>query len=110
MSKFWKALGITTALAALVPVSIKEDKETGKKTYQSLLLSLDIKTDEAEKQKEIGLNLGDGLISRAIVNTVTAKREAELFADDEPEAAVFPEGEVPAPAPVNADFEDEALN
>ena len=88
MSKFWKALGITTALAALVPVSIKEDKESGKKTYQSLLLSLDIKTDEAEKQKEIGLNLGDGVVSRAIVNAVTAKREAEPFTDDPAEAVV----------------------
>ena len=88
MKKLWKALGITTALAALVPVSIKEDKESGKKTYQSLLLSLNIKTDEAEKQKEIGLNLGDGLVSRAIARAVTAKREAELFTDDPAEAVV----------------------
>ena len=105
MSKFWKALGITTALAALVPVSIKEDKETGKKTYQSLLLSLDIKTDEAEKQKEIGLNLGDGVVSRAIVNAVTAKREAELFTDDPAEAVV---AEAQAIADEAQDAADEA--
>lgn len=88
MSKFWKALGITTVLAALVPVSIKEDKETGKKTYQSLLMSLNVKTDEAAKEKQIGLNIGDGVISSAIINAVTAKREAELFTDDPAEAVV----------------------
>ena len=108
MKKFWKALGITAALAALVPVSIKEDKESGKKTYQSLLMSLDIKTDEAANEKQIGLNIAEGVISSAIANAVTAKREAELFADDEPEAAVFPEGEVPPPAPVITDFEEGA--
>ena len=100
MSKFWKAFGIATALAALVPVSIKEDKETGKKTYQSLLMSLDIKTDTEKSEKQIGLNIGDGIVSRAIADVITAKREAELFADDEPEAAVpFPEEEAPTPTP-----------
>ena len=88
MSKFWKALGVTAALAALVPVSIKEDKETRKKTYRSLLLSLDVKTDEAAEVQEIGLNIGDGLVSRAIARAVTAKREAELFTDDPAEAVV----------------------
>ena len=88
MKKFWKAFGITAALAALVPVSIKEDKETGKKTYKSLLMSLDVKTDEEAQEKQIGLNIGDGLISSAIVNAVTARREAELFTDDPAEAVV----------------------
>ena len=117
MKKFWKAFGFTAALAALVPVSIMEDKETGKKTYQSLLMSLDIKTDEDTSEKQIGLNIGDGLISSAIVNAVTARREAELFTDDPAEAVVAeaiadegpadddddqagspPEGETPVPA------------
>ena len=122
MKKLWKAFGITAALAALVPVSIKEDKETGKKTYRSLLMSLDVKTDEEAQEKQIGLNIGDGLISSAIVNAVTARREAELFTDDPAEAVVteaiadeVPAGgdealadsspEEEAPVPATADLE-----
>ena len=109
MRNFWKAFGITAALAALVPVRVKQDEETGKKTYQSLLMSLDITPNaEAGDKETVGLNICDGVVSRAIVHAVTAKREAELFADDEPEAALLPEGEAPMPTPVNADFEDEA--
>ena len=102
MKKLWKAFGITAALAALVPVSIKEDKETGKKTYRSLLMSLDVKTDEEAQEKQIGLNIGDGLISSAILNAVTARREAELFTDDPAEAVVTEAiaDEVPADEPL----------
>ena len=121
MRKLWKAFGITATLAALVPVSIKEDKETGKKTYRSLLMSLDVKTDEEAQEKQIGLNIGDGLISSAILNAVTARREAELFTDDPAEAVVteaiadeVPAGdealadsspEEEAPVPATADLE-----
>ena len=41
MKTIWKVLGIT-ALAAAVPVRVKKDREKGKKTYQSLLLSVDV--------------------------------------------------------------------
>lgn len=111
MSKFWKALGAITALAALVPVSIKEDEETGKKTYRSLLLSLDVKTDEAAQEKQIGLNIGDGVISGAITSAVTAKREAELFTDDPAEAVVAQtiadEAQAAADEAAEADFDPE---
>ena len=88
MKTFWKVLGIT-ALAAAVPVRIRKDGEKRKKTYQSLLLSVDVGPGENGEGTDIGINFGEGVITAAITNLMTAKKEAELFADDEPEAAVL---------------------
>ena len=88
MKKFWKALGIA-ALAVAVPVRFKKDETTGKKKFQSLLLSVDVGPGEDGEGTDIGINIGEGVISSAITNLVTAKKEAELFADDDPEAAVL---------------------
>lgn len=97
MKKLWKALGLAT-LAAIVPVRFKKDEATGKKTYQSLLLSVDLGPGE-EEGTEIGINLGEGVLTQAISGLVNAKKESALFtdvpeesvlfADDEPEAAVI---------------------
>lgn len=90
MKTFWKALGIT-ALAALVPVRFQKDEKTGKRKYQSLLLSVDVGPGEDETGTDIGINLGEGVLTdlgRAIVG---ARREAEMFTDDPAEAAVDPE-------------------
>lgn len=87
MKKIWKALGIA-ALAAVVPVRVKKDEETGKKTFQSLLWKLDVSRSGGEPGTEIDLDLMDGVVTGPILNALTAKREAALFADDEPEAAV----------------------
>ena len=86
--KFWKALGIA-ALAAAVPVRIKKDDTTGKKKLQSLLRSVDIGPGENGEGTDIGINFGEGVIHSAITNLMDSKKEAELFADDEPEAAVL---------------------
>lgn len=86
MKKFWKALGLA-ALAAAVPVRFQKD-ETGKKKYQSLLISVDVDPNEDGQGAEIGINLGEGLLTNAISSLVGAKKEQHLFADDEPEAAV----------------------
>ena len=88
MKTFWKALGIA-ALAVAVPVRVKKDEETRKKTFQSLLLSVDVGPGEDGEGTDIGVNFVDGVITGAIMNLVDAKKEAELFADDEPEAAVL---------------------
>lgn len=88
MKTFWKALGIA-ALAAAVPVRIKKDETTGKKKYQSLLLSVDVGPGEGGEGTDIGINFGEGVITGAITNLVDARKEAELFADDDPEAAVL---------------------
>ena len=87
MKKFWKALGIA-ALAAAVPVRFKKDEETGKKTYQSLLLSVDVGPGE-EEGTEIGVNVGEGVHTQAIGNLVNAKKESQLFTDDPEEAVLF---------------------
>ena len=87
MKKIWKVLGIT-ALAAAVPVRIKKDEVTGKKKYQSLLLSVDVGPGESGEGTDVGINLGEGVITGAISNLVTAKKEADLFADDELDAVL----------------------
>ena len=88
MKNIWKVLGIT-ALAAAVPVRVKKDDVTGKRKYQSLLLSVDVGPGEDGEGTDIGINLGEGVITGAITNLVTAKKEAELYADDDPDAAVL---------------------
>ena len=91
MKAFWKALGIT-ALAAAVPVRFKRDEDTGKKTYQSLLLSVDVGPGEGEGT-EIGINVGEGVLTQAIGNLVNAKKESKLFTDDPQEAVLFADGD-----------------
>ena len=89
MKKFWKALGIA-ALAVAVPVRIKKDEATGKRKFQSLLMSVDVGPGENGEGTDIGINIGEGgVIGSAITSLMDAKKEAELFADDEPEAAVL---------------------
>ena len=88
MKTFWKALGIA-ALAAAVPVRIKKDETTGRKKYQSLLLSVDVGPGEGGEGTDIGVNFGEGVLTGAITNLVDARKEAERFADDDPEAATL---------------------
>ena len=107
MKKFWKALGIA-ALAAAVPVRIKKDETTGKRKFQSLLLSVDVGPGENGEGTDIGINLGEGLVGSAITNLMDAKKEAELFADDEPEAAVLDADELQAIADEVQEAADEA--
>lgn len=87
MKKFWKVLGIA-AIAAAVPVRFKRDEETGRKTYQSLLLSVDVDTDKEGKTADIGINLGDGLLTGLGHKLAGNLREADMFTDDPAEAAV----------------------
>ena len=87
MKKFWKALGIA-ALAAFVPVRFLKDEETGKKKYQSLLLSVDMDTDPEDQTVDIGINLGEGLLTDLGRSLAGAVRESEMFTDDPAEAAL----------------------
>ena len=88
MKNIWKALGIA-ALAAAVPVRIKKDEATGRKRYQSLLLSVDVGPGEEGEGTGIEVSFGDGVINSAITGAVNAKREASLFTDDPEEAVPF---------------------
>ena len=87
MKKFWKVLGVA-ALAALVPVRYRKDEETGKQTLQSLLLSVDVDVDQEGKTADIGVNLGEGLLTDLGRKLAGAVRESEMFTDDPAEAAL----------------------
>ena len=115
MKKFWKALGIA-ALAAAVPVRIKKDEETGRKKFQSLLLSVDVGPGEGGEGTDIGINLGEGLLTDLGKGIVGAKKEAAMFTDDPEEAVLFADDELetaevstPAPAPTPAEVADAPL-
>ena len=90
MKAFWKALGIT-ALAAFVPIRFLKDEETGRQTFQSLLLSVDVDTDQEGKTVDIGVNLGEGVLTGLGRKLAGAVRESEMFTDDPAEAALDPE-------------------
>ena len=102
MKKFWKALGIA-ALAAVVPVRVKKDEETGVKSFQSLLWKLDISPKDGENI-EIGLDLMEGVVTAPLMNLIDARKEAELFTDDPEEAVLFADDE-PEAAVVDAPAE-----
>lgn len=90
MKAFWKVLGLT-ALAAFVPVRFQQDEETGRKKFQSLLLSVDVDTDPEEKTVDIGVNLGEGVLTDLGRKLAGAVRESEMFTDDPAEATLDPE-------------------
>lgn len=87
MKNFWKALGLAAIAAAVVPVKVEKDEESGKKKFQSLLLSLDVERSAADEKLDVGVNLGEGILSGIIASAVS-KKEGVLFADDDPESAV----------------------
>ncbi len=106
MKKFWKrALSLLT-LATVVPVSIKHDEATGKTTYQSLLASLEVGPSRDGTHTNVGLNLGEGALSGPLYQHLVVRKEAAMYADDEPETAVpfLPSGEPTEETP--ADVED----
>ena len=86
MKAFWKALGIA-ALAALVPVRYRKDEESGRKTFQSLLISVDVGPGKDEIHTDIGISLGEGVLTDLGRKLMGAK-EAGMFTDDPDEAAV----------------------
>lgn len=90
MKAFWKVLGLT-ALAAFVPVRFQQDEETGRKKFQSLLLSVDVDTDPEEKTVDISVNLGEGVLTDLGRKLAGAVRESEMFTDDPAEATLDPE-------------------
>lgn len=87
MKKFWKALGLA-ALAAAVPVRFQKDDATGEKTFQSLLVSVNVGPGE-EGGTSIDINFGDGVLTQAISSLVNAKKESKLFTEDPEEAVLF---------------------
>ena len=91
MKKFWKALGVA-ALAAAVPVRFQKDEDTGEKTFQSLLVSVNVGPGE-EGGTDINISFGDGLLTQAISGPVGAKKESKMFTEDPEEAVLFADSE-----------------
>ena len=107
MKNIWKVLGIA-AIAAAIPVRFKKDEEKGKKSYQSLLFTVGVGPGEGGEGTDIAVNFDEGILTGAISGLLTAKKEAELFADDEPEAAVLDAGELQVIADEAQEAADEA--
>lgn len=110
MKKFWKALGLAAlaTAAANIPVRVKKDGEKRGKTYQSLLYTMDIRPGEGGDGADVTVNFGEGILTGAITGLVTAKKEAELFADDDPDAAVLEAEELQLIADEAQEAADEA--
>lgn len=87
MKTIWKILG-ATVLAAAVPLRMQKDEHTGQTKYQSLLLSVDVTPNKDLGTKNIDINIGEGVLSRAVMSAITAKEEAKLFTNDPDEAVV----------------------
>ena len=81
ISSVLKVLGAAAAVAALTPYEVDKDEETGATTMKALLWG--VKYTPATEETSRGVDLTFGL------NIPGRKSEADLFADDEPEAAVL---------------------
>lgn len=93
MKKFWKTALRLATLATVVPVSVTHDESTGKTTYQSLLASLEVGPNRDGITRNVGVNLGEGLLTGAVRQMVAAKKESVLYADQDL---------IPSPAPAAA--------
>lgn len=76
MKKFWKRTLRLATLATVIPVSVTHDEENGKTTYQSLLASLELGPGQ-----EVGINLGEGVLTGAIRGRMAAQKEESMFDD-----------------------------
>lgn len=83
MKKFWRNVLRLATLATVIPVSVTHDESTGKTTYQSLLASLEIGPGQDGITREVGLDLGEGVLTGAVRQMVAAKKESALYADSE---------------------------
>ena len=80
ISKVLKVLGAVAAVAALTPYKVERDEETGTTNVKALLWGFTYTPDGRKN----GRNVDD-----AEGPNVPGKGESELFADDEPDAAVL---------------------
>ncbi len=110
MKTFLKLLGTTALLAAVVPIRVQKDEETGKTSYQSLLWKLNVTPAGEDGKTEVGLDLANGVLTAPLMNALAAKAEEEphLFTDslhvdyDAKEGDVFPEEEAVVEAAIDS--------
>ena len=102
MKKFLRKVLALTTLATVVPVSINRDEITGKTTYQSLLATLTVKHGRDGAGTNMVLDMGEGVLTKAVNDIILARQEAAMYADEEliitPVAPETAEGPETAPA------------
>ena len=81
ISNVLKVLGAAAAVAALTPYQVEKDEETGVTTMKALLWGVKYTPAAGEAGRDVDITLG--------LNIPGRNSEAELFADDEPEAATL---------------------
>ena len=84
ISNVLKVLGAAAALAAITPYQVERDEETGITSMKALLWGAKLTPATEETGRDINVVLGLNVPKR-----LCGKDETELFADDEPEAAVL---------------------
>ena len=82
ISSVLKVLGAAAAVAALTPYEVEKNEETGVTTMKALLWGAKYTPATGETGRDVDVTLGLN------VPKLAAKKEAELFADDDPDAAV----------------------
>lgn len=78
MKAIWKILG-AALVVGLTPYKVEKNEETGEKSYQSLLCRITSTPGEGEKEKNIGINLGEGTLTSLLHNQA---EEPHLFSDE----------------------------
>ena len=81
ISSVLKVLGAAAAVAALTPYRVEKDEETGVTTLKALLWSARHTPATEETGRDVDVTFG--------LNVPGRKSEEELYADDDPEAAVL---------------------
>ena len=103
ISKVLKVLGAAAAVAALTPYQVEKDEETGVTSLKALIWGA--RYTPATEEAGRDLNLIFGL---HIPKLPGRKDESELFADNEPEAAVLDAEELQVLADEAQEAADEA--
>ena len=78
--KLWKILGVTAAVAALVPVVFRKNDETGEKTVDALLWQLKTRPNGEPGKRDIELNI---LPNRFVCKVTSEVPEEELVIEDD---------------------------
>ena len=99
ISSVLKVLGAAAAVAALTPYEVEKDEATGVTTMKALLWKARHVPATEETGRDIDVTIGLNLPRQA---------EAELFADDDPEAAVLDADELQVIADEAQEAADEA--
>ena len=103
LSRVLKVLGAAAAVASLIPYEVEKDEETGVTSMKALLWGAKYTPAIGEAGRNVDVTLG-----LHIPGIPDRKDEMELFADDEPEAAVLDGSELQIIADEAQEAADEA--